>query len=323
MAYQLQTISTNTQRLPLSYGSTVQSHIFLPKKQSSSKLPLLLFLCPWLTAGRQAFAWKPFRTSLADRLDNLIETQQIPPVAVAAIDLYTPFGGSQFVDSSYFGDHASIIVHDVLPDLSKKLDIANEVNKRFVFGRSSGGFGALRLLLDFPGVFGGGAIHAGDMAFETTLKPSLIDLCHGLQKCDYDVSKFITDTKDHPKPNGSKLHLMMLLGLSAFYSPNPKSKLGFDLPVDLKTGKCDQQVWSRWLKHDPVEYSLEKLSRLSKYNKLFIDCGSMDQYHLQLGARQLVDRLNQVGVPHVYEEFPDNHSSTDYRYDISLKYLLS
>jgi hypothetical protein len=54
---------------------------------------------------------------------------------------------------------------------------------------------------------------------------------------------------------------------------------------------------------------------------LYIDCGARDQYKLVFGARQLVKRLDELGIAHHYEEFPDNHSSVDYRMDVSLPYL--
>jgi len=38
------------------------------------------------------------------------------------------------------------------------------------------------------------------------------------------------------------------------------------------------------------------------------------------GARRLVRRLNQFGISHRYEEFPDNHTSVDYRTDESLPF---
>ena len=39
------------------------------------------------------------------------------------------------------------------------------------------------------------------------------------------------------------------------------------------------------------------------------------------GARRLVRRLNQFGISHRYGEFPDNHTSVDYRTDESLPFL--
>jgi hypothetical protein len=47
----------------------------------------------------------------------------------------------------------------------------------------------------------------------------------------------------------------------------------------------------------------------------------VDQYNLVYGARRLHRSLEQLGVKHTYEEFSDNHSSVDYRMDVSLPIL--
>jgi hypothetical protein len=39
------------------------------------------------------------------------------------------------------------------------------------------------------------------------------------------------------------------------------------------------------------------------------------------GARRFVRRLNELGIAHRYEEFPDNHTSVDYRMDESFAFL--
>jgi len=39
------------------------------------------------------------------------------------------------------------------------------------------------------------------------------------------------------------------------------------------------------------------------------------------GARRLVRRLNELGIAHRYEEFPDNHSGVGYRMDESWPFL--
>ncbi len=60
---------------------------------------------------------------------------------------------------------------------------------------------------------------------------------------------------------------------------------------------------------------------LKKLKALYIDCGDIDQYNLVYGARRMHNLLKARGVPHTYEEFPDNHSSIDYRMDKSLPLL--
>jgi hypothetical protein len=39
------------------------------------------------------------------------------------------------------------------------------------------------------------------------------------------------------------------------------------------------------------------------------------------GAHRFVRRLNELGIAHRYEEFPDNHTGVDYRMDESLPFL--
>ena len=125
--------------------------------------------------------------------------------------------------------------------------------------------------------------------------------------------------------SGFETHIMMLLGMCAFYSPNPDSPHGFDLPISLRTGELLEPVWQRWRSHDPLEL-IEHAAvqdRLGKLKHLFIDCGNRDQYFLQFGSRQLVAKLKKIGISHNYSEFDDNHSGTAYRYDVSLPKLLN
>jgi hypothetical protein len=42
---------------------------------------------------------------------------------------------------------------------------------------------------------------------------------------------------------------------------------------------------------------------------------------LLYGARRFVRRLNELGIAHCYEAFPDNHTGVDYRMDESLPFL--
>ncbi|MDB5858270.1 MAG: enterochelin esterase, partial [Ramlibacter sp.] len=60
---------------------------------------------------------------------------------------------------------------------------------------------------------------------------------------------------------------------------------------------------------------------LKALKALYIDCGDVDQYNLVYGARRMHKRLGALGVRHVYEEFADDHSSVDYRMDVSLPIL--
>ena len=56
---------------------------------------------------------------------------------------------------------------------------------------------------------------------------------------------------------------------------------------------------------------------------VFMDCGDHDQFNLHYGARLMAQRLAACNIAFEYEEFDDNHSNIQYRYDVSLPKLLA
>jgi S-formylglutathione hydrolase FrmB len=268
--------------------------------------------------------WEAFKEDFPSRLMRLIETKTLPPCVVVFPDLYTDFGGSQFIDSSCFGSHASHIVLELIPYVEQKLPVLPGVRHRGVFGRSSGGFGALRLAMDFPGSFAAVACHAGDMGFDWVYRRCLIDLCTALAKFQ-SAEKYLDFTLQQKKISGWDTHILMLLGMCGFYSPNIKCPLGFDLPIDINSGKINEEVYALWNNHDPLTKIEERKTQDALHNLscLFLDCGTKDQYFLQYGSRQFVEALKKHSLKYEYQEFDDNHSGTNYRFDVSLPKMLS
>ena len=99
--------------------------------------------------------------------------------------------------------------------------------------------------------------------------------------------------------------------------------MGIRLPVDLRTCVVDQVRCAEWLKNDPVVMidRFDVQENLKSLKGIYIDCGFKDQYNLHFGARQLSDKLKELGIEHIHEEFDDNHSSIDYRMDISFPFM--
>ena len=111
--------------------------------------------------------------------------------------------------------------------------------------------------------------------------------------------------------------------MAASYDPDPDAPYGVRLPVTEDTCELIEDRWQNWLKWDPVRMvdEVQAQHNLKLLKAIFIDCGSKDQYNLVYGARQMNRKLQLLGIDHRYEEFPDNHSTIDYRMDISLPFL--
>jgi hypothetical protein len=71
----------------------------------------------------------------------------------------------------------------------------------------------------------------------------------------------------------------------------------------------------------PCRCDRNRGGHLRRLKALYIDCGEKDQFNLLYGARRFVRRLNELGIPHRYEEFADNHTAVDYRMDESLAFF--
>jgi enterochelin esterase-like enzyme len=298
---------------------------FIPSECiAGQKAPILYLFAPWTSAGRTMFNWEPFREDLASRLSRLISSKQIPPCIVVCPDLFVDFGGSQYINSSWIGNHADHIVNELIPFVENQFPVLKGVQHRAALGRSSGGFGALRFAMDYDESFAAIACHAGDMGFEWVYRRSLIDICTGLTKFQ-DPVIYMTELRKQKKLTGFDTHVLMMLGMCAFYSPNPDTHAGFDLPISLRNGEIIEPIWAKWMSHDPLERIKSSIvqERLGKLKRLFIDCGNRDQYFLQYGARQLNAKLKTLGISHTYGEYDDNHSGTAYRFDESLPQLLS
>jgi hypothetical protein len=93
-----------------------------------------------------------------------------------------------------------------------------------------------------------------------------------------------------------------------------------EVPINISTGEIRWEIFEEWMSHDPLTLMEESMHQeaLSSLHYLFIDVGRWDEYHLQFGARAFHQRLDELEIPHIYEEFDGGHRGTTYRYDNSI-----
>ncbi len=261
--------------------------------------------------------------TLPMRLDRLIATGKIQPMIVAMPDCFTLYGGSQYLDSSAHGNYETHLVRELVPWIDHAFRTKAQAAHRAVFGKSSGGFGAIVQGLRHPDVFGALADHSGDSAFEYCYLPDFPAVVRAFDKYG-SIQKWWAAFQRAPKKGYDWLKVLNVIAMAAAYSPNPKRPLRVDLPFDVKTGELIPAVWKRWLAWDPVRM----VSGSARYRKaakrlklVFVDCGTRDEFNLDLGARMLAAELRKAGARVVHEEFDDTHMDITYRYDRSLEAL--
>jgi enterochelin esterase-like enzyme len=294
--------------------------VYVPYAHSGAGLPLLVDVVGFLAGGPVHSNWKNFGENLPERLDRLIAAGDMPPVVVAMPDCFTKLGGNQYINSSVLGPWADVLIQEVVPLVEQTWHCGGN-GKRGIFGKSSGGYGAITHALLYPDFWSACACHSGDMGFENVYLPEFPSVLRALACHDMSIEHWLRDFYGKLKQKGGDLHILLMLAMCASFDPDPSAFMGIRLPVDAYTCELIPERWHTWLRWDPLHIAAEQASGMKKLKALYFDCGSSDQYNLLYGNRRLHLLLEQKQVFHVYEEFRDDHTSTDYRMDRSLPML--
>lgn len=300
--------------------STRKLAIYLPPGYDDGKrdYPSIVVLTGFTGRGTMLLNDAPWDESIADRMDRLIANDQVQPMILIMPDCLTKLGGSQYLNSSATGAYEDYLVQEIVPYVDEHYRTIKDRNFRAVAGKSSGGYGALVLAMRQPQVFGLTASHSGDTYFELSYKLSFQDYMLNIDRYG-GLDGFMRDLRTIRPRNGTYQSILNTLAMASCYSPNPHAKYGFDLPFDPYTGEMNNDVWAKWLEWDPVHMVSRYTDALRSLRLLYVDAGTLDEFHLQFGARIFCKRLAEQHIPFVHEEFVDGHMNIPYRYDISFK----
>lgn len=294
--------------------------VYLPPGYAESGSPCLALwdFAAFTNSGPGHLNWRNQGENLVQRLDRLIHTRQLPPVVVAMPDCYTSLGGNQYVNSPAVGAYADYVAEELLPLLADRVNVIDRRQGRGVFGKSSGGYGALIHAMRYPGLWGGAAVHAADCGFELVYRREFPTVCQVLAEYDGDPEQFLKAFWRKRHPGKNDYITLMIVAMAASYDPDERNPGSIRLPFDLYTCELKEERWRRWLAHDPVELAAGHAEALKNLRFLWLDAGARDQFNIQFGTRALSRQLEKLGVKHHYEEFDGTHSGLDWRLDLSL-----
>jgi S-formylglutathione hydrolase FrmB len=294
--------------------------VYVPAGHDGKELPLLVDLVGFTSSGLSQTNWVGFRENLPERLDRLIGERRMPPIVVAFPDCFTRLGGNQYINSASIGVWEDFLLHEMLPAIEQRFGCGGS-GRRGVFGKSSGGYGAITHALRHSDVWAAAACHSGDMGFELCYLPDMPTVLRALAGAQNSIEKWWQQLEAARKHPEGSFKVVNALAMAASYDPDPTQFLGIRLPVTFDTCELIEERWANWMRQDPVVAIQTQADNLRRLKALYIDCGVKDQFNLLYGARRFVRRLNELGIAHRYEEFADNHTGVDYRMDESLPFL--
>ncbi|MGH7754914.1 MAG: alpha/beta hydrolase [Vulcanimicrobiaceae bacterium] len=291
------------------------------EREGLRRYPVLYVLHGYTGDVAALVSARPWERNVVQWADRLIADGVLPPVLVALVDGNTRFGGSQYVDSIHNGRYAEYVVREIVGYLDRHYPTVAREGGRAVLGKSSGGFGAMHLVLSQPGTFCAFASHSGDCGFRIAYLPAFVALQRTLEAHGGDLRAFVEHFEGAFKRTPAEHTTIEMLGYTSAYSPRAAQAFALDLPIDLRTGALRDDVFARWLAFDPAERIATGAEALRRLRLRYLDCGRRDEYGLDLGARFVAERIRALGLEVRHEEFDDDHRNVGYRYAVSLPAL--
>lgn len=303
---------------PLGDKSVRDLCVYLPPEyeMSDKRFPVVYLLTGFTGRGRMLLNDNAFTPNIAERMDLLIGENRVKPMIVVMPDCFTRFGGSQYINSTATGNYEDYLTREIISFVDENFRTIRDKNSRAVMGKSSGGYGALICGLRHADKFALVCSTSGDAYFELCYLP---DIPKAFRAIKGDPKAFVEKFwREDVKKRKDDFPALNIIGMSACYSPDGEN---FDLPFDMETGEIRQDIWARWLEHDPVQLVEKYAENLKSLKLLYIDAGTRDEFALDLGARILCKKLKDFDVPHIHEEFDDGHMNISYRYNRSLELI--
>jgi enterochelin esterase-like enzyme len=213
-------------------------------------------------------------------------------VIVVVPDSKTLHNGSMSVTT---GDFEQFISRDLVSYIDGRYrTIPNRLSRGLV-GHSMGGYGATRIGMKHPDVFGSVYIMS-----PCCLSPRPVGPANPDQAKTLEAVKTPEDSAKLPFFSRAQL------ATAAAWSPNPKNPpLYLDLPT--KDGVSQSDVLAKWTANAPLAFVDQYVGSLRQYRAIAIDVG--DQDGLRNDAGKLHEVLDKYGISNSFEIYQGTHTS--------------
>jgi S-formylglutathione hydrolase FrmB len=220
------------------------------------------------------------------------------PMIVVLPDSKTAYGGSMYSRSQTVGDFEEYVARDVVAYMDAHYRTIPHRESRGLVGHSMGGYGALRIGMKHPNVFG--ALYVMSPCCLSVHRPDpdapqekAFDQAVAAMKSPADAANFPFFWKAQ-------------LATAAAWSPDPKNPpLYLDLPV--KDGVVQQDIMDKWEANSPLAFIDQYIDNLREYRAIAMDVG--DEDGLRFDAIKVHDILDNYGVANSFEIYHGTHTS--------------
>lgn len=214
-------------------------------------------------------------------------------------DSKTAYGGSMYSSSVTTGDFEKFIARDLVAYVDAHYRTIPDRSSRGLVGHSMGGYGASRIGMKYPEVFGSLYIMSPCcMSARPAPDP------HAPQEKAFEAA--VAKLQSPAGAADFSFFWKAQLATAAAWSPDPKNPpLYFDLPV--KDGVVQQDVLDKWTANAPLAFVDQYIDNLRQYHAIAMDVGDQDM--LRFDTLRLHAILDNYGIKNSFEMYHGTHTS--------------
>ena len=208
-------------------------------------------------------------------------------------DSKTVHNGSMYSTSVTTGDFENFVARDLVAYMDSHYRTIPVRESRGLVGHSMGGYGAARIGMKHPDVFGSLYI----------MSPCCMS---AREEPPPDVAQALENYKSVQESLQGNFQARTTLAAAAAWSPNPANP-PFYLDLPTKGGKVQPSVLARWAANAPLAMVDQYIPNLRRYRAIALDVG--DQDGLRTDTAKLHDILDSYGIANSFEIYSGTHTS--------------
>ncbi|MFC1551820.1 alpha/beta hydrolase [Candidatus Latescibacterota bacterium] len=229
--------------------------------------------------------------NIATICDTLIEQGAIQPMIIVMPDTKNKYLGSWYTNSSVAGNWEEFITNDLISYVDNTFRTIPQATSRGIAGHSMGGYGAIKLSMKHPDIYGAVYSLSGVVEFDDFY-------------LDKGRKSIISAVNAESFPEDGSLNFPISSAVA--FAPNPNINLfQCELPID-NNGQIIESVWDKWLQHDPFTMIASCRETLLLLKSIRFDCGTSDGWCLT-GNKNFAQALEEANIPHEFEEYDGDH----------------
>ena len=233
-----------------------------------------------------------------ETISRLTTEKKISPMIIVMPDGSNRFGGSIYTNSITTGNWEDYIVSELVAFIDKNYRTLAKVESRGIAGHSMGGYGALKLAMKHPDVFG--AVFGSSPCCMTYMPTPVVTE-------SMIAAKKLTSFEEADK---APCPVRVSFAFAAAWSPNPMNPPFFsDYPISQNSDDSERsaEVQARWLANIPTYLVDQYATNLRLLRGIAVSAGTQE-VPLQNSNRRFVEALKRNKIEPIFEVFEGGHT---------------